>query len=98
MALPSSADIQKFITWFVAHKAPVIQDSMLRSVREECRLGSPPSTFTTNACETANSILKNQAHYKRSEMFEFLEKFKQLISEQDRETERALIGRGKYEL
>lgn len=95
MALTSSADMQKFITWFVAHKAPVIQDSMLRSIREECGLGSPPSTFT---CETANSMLKNQAHYKRSEMFEFLEKLKQLISEQDREAERALIGRGKYEL
>ena len=46
----------------------------------------------------ANSMVKNQAHYKRSEMFEFVEKLKQLISEQDREAERALIGRGKYEL
>ena len=48
--------------------------------------------------ETANSMLKNQANYKRSEMFEFLQKLKQLISEQEREIERALIGRGKYEL
>ena len=31
-------------------------------------------------------------------MFEFLEKLKQLIYEQDREIERAIIGRGKYEL
>lgn len=64
---------------------------MLCSTREECGLGSPPTTFTTNACETANSMLKNQAHYKRSEMFEFLQKLKQLVSEQEREIERALI-------
>lgn len=31
-------------------------------------------------------------------MFEFLDKLKQLIYEQDREIERAIIGRGKYEL
>ena len=71
---------------------------MLRSVREECGLGSPPSQLTTNACETANSMLKNQTNYKRSEMFEFLEKLEQLIYEQDREIEQAIIGRGEYEL
>ena len=70
MALPSSADIERFIAWFITHKAPIIRDSMLRSVREECGLGSPPSTFTTNACETANSMLKNQVHYKHNQMLE----------------------------
>ena len=98
MSLPSLADIERFIAWFLTHKVPVIQDSMLRSIREDCGLGSPPNTFTTNACETANSMLKNQAHYKRSEMFEFLHKLKQHISEQEGEIERALIGCGKYEL
>ena len=93
-----SANVERFISWFLNHKVPVIQDSMLRSMREECGLGSPPSRFTTNACETANSMLKSQTNYKRSEMFEFLEKLKQLIYEQDREIERAIIGRGKYEL
>ena len=98
LSVPSSANVERFISWFLNHKVPVIQDSMLRSVREECGLGSPPSQFTTNACETANSMLKSQTNYKRSEMFEFLEKLKQLIYEQDREIERAIIGRGKYEL
>jgi len=72
--------------------------SMLRSVREESGLGSPPSEFTTNACETANSMLKNQVNYKRSDMINFLRKLNELISEQEREIERAIIGRGKYEL
>lgn len=94
--LPSTANIERFITWFLAHKAPVVRNSMLRSVREECGLGSPPGPFTTNACETANSMLKNEV--KRSEMFKFLNKLTSLIQEQEREVERALIGRGKYEL
>ena len=71
---------------------------MLCSVRKDCGLGSPPSQFTTNAGETANSMLKSQTNYKRSEMFEFVEKLKQLIYEQDREIEQAIIGRGKYRL
>ena len=98
LAVASSANMDRFITWFVDHKAPVIRDSMLHSVREECGLGSPPAPFTTNACETANSMLKNKTNHKRSEMFEFLQKFKELIGEQEREMERANIGRGKYEL
>ena len=98
IALPSSGNMERFITWFQNCKAPVIRDSMLRSVREECGLGSPPSQFTTNACETANSMLKNQVNYKRSDMINFLRKLNELISEQEREIERAIIGRGKYEL
>ena len=98
IAMPSSADMGRFITWFQTHKAPVVQDSMLSSVREECGLGSPPSQFTTNACETANSVLKSHVNYKRSELIEFVHKFNELIHEQEREVERAVIGRGKYEL
>lgn len=47
---------------------------MLKTVREECGLGSPPDPFTTNASETANSILKNRVDCKRSELPEFLQK------------------------
>ena len=90
--------MERFVTWFQNHKAPVVKDSMLRSVREECGLGSPPSQFTTNACKTANSMLKNQVNYKRSDMINFLQKLNDLIREQEREVERAIIGRGKYEL
>ena len=98
IAIPSSANMDRFVTWFVEHKAPVIRDSMLQSVREECDLGLPPTPFTTNACETANSMLKNQTKHKRSEMLEFLQKLKDLICEQEREMERSIVGRGKYEL
>ena len=95
---PSVADIEGFVGWFQTWKAPVIRDSMLRAVREECGLGSPPHPFTTNSSETANFILKNKVDYKKSELPEFLLKLKELVHEQECEVERAIIGRGKYEL
>ena len=98
VSLPSQANMERFVTWFQKHKAHVLQDSMLRSVREECGLGSPPSQFTTNACETANSMLKNEVNYKRSDMLNFLQKLSNLMCEQEHEVERAVIGCGKYEL
>ena len=69
---PSTTDLEGFVSWFQTCKVPVIRDSMLKTVREECGLGSPPDLFTTNASETANSILKNRVDYKRSELPEFL--------------------------
>ena len=98
VALPSQANMERLITWFQNHKAPVVKDSMLRSVREECGLDSPPSQFTTNACETGNSMLKNQVNHKRSDMINFLQKLNDLIREQERKVERMIIGRGMYEL
>jgi len=95
---PSVADIEGFVGWFQTRKAPVIRDSMLRAVREECGLGSPPHPFTTNSSETANFILKNKVDYQQSELPEFLLKLKELVHEQEREVERAIIGHGKYEL
>ena len=95
--LSSSANIDSFLSWFQT-KSVVIKDTMLSTIREECGLSSPPVPFTTNACETANSMLKNHTNYKKSEIFEFLQKLKGLINEQEREIERAIVGRGKYEL
>ena len=94
----STSDMEGFINWFQTFKVPVIRNSMIQPVREECGLGSPPAQFTTNASETANYMLKHKVDYKRSELPEFLHKFKELIQEQEREVEKAVIGRGKFEL
>lgn len=77
---------------------PVIRDTMLRQVREECGLGYPPQQFTTNACESANFMLKNKVNYKRSELSVFIQKLREFVEEQENEIERAVIGHGKYEL
>ena len=69
---------------------------MLKFVREEAGLGCPPQPFTTNASETTNFILKNKLDYKSHQLLEFVEKLKQLIDDQEKEIEKAVVQRGKY--
>ena len=90
-------ELDKFISWFRTYKVPVICDTMLGLVRQECGLRCPPEPFTTNACESANFMLKNKVDYKRSDLSAFIQKFREFIREQENEIERAVIGRGKYE-
>lgn len=61
-------------------------------------MGSPPTPFTTNASESANYMLKHKVSYKQNELPEFLEKFKELLVEQEQEVKKAILGQGKYEL
>ena len=98
MSVPSSCNLQAFIDWFLANKSHVIRDNMLRPIREECGLGCPPEPFTTNASESINAMLKRKVNYKRSKFPTFVDKVKELIKEQQKEVERAVIGRGKYKL
>ena len=89
--MPSTSDIDKFINWFMTNKAEVIRNTMLRPVREECGLGNPPSIFTTNASESINALLKRKLNYKKQELPVFIEKVKELVSEQGQYVERALV-------
>ena len=66
LSINCSADITGFIRWFLSNKLPVIRDTMLKPVREECGLGCPPQPFTTNASESINAILKRKVDYKQS--------------------------------
>ena len=45
LPMSSTANLEGFVCWFKAHKSHAIQSCMLRSVREECGLGSPPHAF-----------------------------------------------------
>ena len=86
-----------FYDWFVQNKTTTIMRSMMKPVREEAGLGSPSEPFTTNASETVNSIIKSHVSYKPSQLVELTEKFKEAIDEHEREMERAVIGRGKFQ-
>ena len=97
-AQSSTCELERFIDWFQSYKAPVIRGTMIASIREECGLGSPPAPFTTNASETANYMLKHKVNYRRSELPTFLKELKELIHDQQCEVEKAVIGRGKFEL
>lgn len=80
----SSANLEGFLEYFMANKVPVIRNTMLRSVREECGLGCQPQIFTTNASESINAVLKNKVNYKRNELPDFIGKLKEVIAEQQR--------------
>ena len=87
---------QDFFDWFLHHKVEMITSGMLQPVREDAGLGCPPASFTTNACESLNAVLKRKVNYKKNELPAFVDHLKSLIDEQERELERAVIGRGKY--
>ena len=70
---------------------------MLSPVREDAGLGVPLSAFTTNASESITAMLKRKVNYKKSVLVAFIQHLKELIDEQQRELECAVIRRGKYE-
>lgn len=61
-------ELDKFLSRFSTSKVPIIRDTMLGMVWQECGLGCPPEPFTTNACEAANFMLKNKVDYKHSDL------------------------------
>ena len=96
--MSSASDIDKFIKWFVSNKIGVIRNSMLRSIREESGLGNPPPIFTTNASESINALIKRKMDYKKHQLPQFIEMVHELVDEQNREVERAIVNRGKWRL
>ena len=55
--------------------------------------------LTTNASESINAAaLKSKVHYRKSELPVLLDQLEEVIEEKDNEVEKAVIGRGKYEL
>jgi len=69
---------------------------MLKPVRREAGLGNPPIPFTTNASESVNAMLKRKVDYNKNELHVFINHLKQVVDEQEKEVERAVIGWGKY--
>ena len=93
-----SGCVARFHNWFLAHKAEDFKSSAIHPVRERCGLGIPPDTFTTNASETINSVLKSKVDHKKSDLPKFVDKMRSLVDEQQQELERAICQRGKYRL
>ena len=88
--------IPGFYRWFVQNKAEIMKTTMLKPVREEAGLGCPPEQFTTNSSEAVNSVIKRHVDHKSHQLVNFVSRFKEVVDEQEREIERAVIGRGKY--
>ena len=96
--MSSASDIDKFIKWFVSNKVGVIRNTILRSVREETGLGNPLAIFTTNASESINALIKCKVDYKKHQLPQFIDVVQELVDEQNREEERAVVNRRKWRL
>lgn len=62
--------------------AEMIIDSMLKQVRENDGLTSPPTPFYTNVPESANALIKCAFKFKQSEMSDFCTKLAKVIKKQ----------------
>ena len=87
---------QGFFSWFLKNKVEIMKNTMLKNIRQDAGLGSPPQVFTTNASETTNSIIKAHVSHKPSELMDFVQHLKDIVDEQEHEVERAIIRQGKY--
>ena len=75
--------------------------SCISSVCTQAGLGKPPKSFTTNGNESLNSILKRRANLKQSEWPQFNNNKvmkASVVEEQQLEFEKAVFGKGEYEL
>ena len=61
-------------------------------------LGCPPEPFYTNDVESKNRVLKHQTNYRKQELPQFVEHMRELIMKQRSEVEKAVAGRGEYNL
>ena len=87
-----------FYSWFMRNKAEDFAYSTLRDVREKAGLGSPPRPYFTNANEAMNRVLKEASKWKKSQLPEFIDKMKNLVEQQQRELEKAIVCTGEYML
>ena len=85
-----------FFEWFQEHSLEVVADCMIRPLREQAGLGSPPTPYYTNDIESKNNILKQHLQRKASQLPEFVENMKALIIEQRSEIEKAVAMYGEY--
>ena len=86
----------EFHSWFRLYSRDVIAKSMLRPVREKAGLGSPPEPYYTNDIESKNNILKQHVNRKSSHLPEFVDKMKEIMTEQRNEIEKAIAPCGEY--
>ena len=88
----------EFHQWFLEHSLEVITNAMMRPLREQAGLGSPPTPYYTNDVESKNNILKQHVQHTHSQLPEFVDKMKTLITQQRSEVEKAVATYGEYRL
>ena len=94
----TSGPVSRFCDWFYTHKAKLFNKNMITTVRVKAGLGSPPQAFYTNASECVNNVIKVKVNYQKSELPKLVQMLQELVAEQQREAEKAIVGCGKYTL
>ena len=84
-----------FYDWFINNKAAGMKASMLPSVRRAAHLDQSTS-FTTNASETLNSMLKMKLNFTKSELSTFVQRMKSFVDDQEANVRSAFCGHSKY--
>ena len=74
--------VRSFFNWFKRYKAPVVAETMLRSVRKKANLGTRPCQFTTNHSESINSVMKTEVEWKESHLPQLVEKLHDIHTRQ----------------
>lgn len=75
-----------------------MKKSMLKPVRREAGRGDPPENYTNNDPESANFIIKHGLNFKAEKPHEFIDKIKNIIETQQRNEDRAVFGKGMYQV
>ena len=88
----------QFHAWFLKNCRDTVARCILRCVREDVGLGSPPEPYYTNEIESKNNILKQHVGRKAFQLPEFVEHMKELLHEQRKEVEQAVATSGEYRI
>ena len=67
-------------------------------VRREVGLGNTPTEFSTNDVEAANFMVKYGLHFDPQKPHVFIESVKDIIKKHYRNEDRAVFGKGPYQL
>ena len=71
---------------------------MLKHIRIEAGLGDPPREYTNNDPESANFVIKHGLKFDEKKPHEFIQEIKNIIEMQYRDEDRAVVGKGPYEV
>jgi hypothetical protein len=92
----------QFVDWFRCHAATVIKDCMLRPLREQCQLGSPPEYFYSNGNESMNKPCqkwcKDSKGAKQLDLGEATSELRNLVAQRQMDVEDAVFGSGPFKV
>ncbi len=92
----------QFVDWFRCHAAKVIKDCMLRPLREQCQLGSPPEYFYNNGNESMNKLCqkwcKDSKGAKQLDLGEATSELRNLVAQRQMDVEDAVFGSGPFKV